>query len=135
MRRLTGTLLAAGVLLALVCGCGAREDIEADPGPQLPENVVYVDSDLLRQVECEHVSCERLASGRRRITARFHNTLDRTAECQIKLRFTDAAGHVVDETNWTPLLLPRRQTTQFTQASLTTRAEGFTVLLREARTK
>ena len=89
----------------------------------------------LRGPLCEHVSSERLTSGRLRITARFHNTLEKTAECQIKLRFRGDGGDVVDETNWTPLLLPRRETTQFRQTSLTTKARSYTALLRKARTK
>ena len=134
MKPLTGILLAASVLFALACGC-QKQDVETSPPQQLPEHVTYVDPELLTEVLCEHVSSERLTSGRLRITARFHNTLEKTAECQIKLRFRGDGGDVVDETNWTPLLLPRRETTQFRQTSLTTKARSYTALLRKARTK
>jgi hypothetical protein len=69
------------------------------------------------------------------VLAQFYNKQNRTAECAIKLKFKDDAEQVLDETSWMPLLLPRREVTQWEHTSLTTKATDFVVMLRKADKK
>jgi hypothetical protein len=130
------TLLVAGAL-ALVCsGCGSlgHQGTKTDgPTIQTTESLVYLDSGLKSAIPCEAISAEQLPSGRTRVYARFANKQNRTADCQIKVRFKGADGRVLDETNWMPFLLARREVTPFEHTSLCTGAKDFTVLLREAK--
>jgi hypothetical protein len=122
-------------LLALsLCGClGYHGSKEESPTIQDRESLVYLDFALKPVIPCEGLSAEELPSGRTRVHARFANKQNHTAECQIKVRFKDDTGRVIDETGWMPFLLPRREVTQFEHTSLCTGVKDFTILLRAAR--
>jgi len=123
--------------LAVVCnGCRSlgHQGTKTDgPTIQATENLVYLDAGLKSTIPCETISAEQLPSGRTRVYARFANKQNRTAECQVKVRFKDVDGRVLDETNWMPFILARREVTQFEHTSLCTGAKDFTLLLREAK--
>jgi len=130
-------LLYAGLIAtAFLYGCAPYEGrMTAFPPVETQKNLVYTTAGLLLQIPCEHLSAEKLPSGRMHVLARFFNKQDHTAECQVKVKFKDASGKIIDETNWMPLLLPRRELTQFEHTSLTTETEDFVLLLREAKKK
>ncbi len=124
------------LLLVGVYGCaqyGGRKTF-ISPG-ETYKNLVYLNEALLIQIPCEHLSSERLPSGRIHVLARFFNKQNHTAECQVRVRFKDANGTILDETNWMPLLLPRREITQFEHTSLNAEATDFVLMLREARAR
>ncbi|MBU0616485.1 MAG: hypothetical protein KKI02_02085 [Planctomycetes bacterium] len=104
-----------------------NEPLEAE------ENLVYLDSALTAAIPCHDLTSERLPSGRLRVLAQFYNRQNHTAECAVKLKFKDDTRRILDETGWMPLLLPRRELTQFEHTSLTTQATDFVLLLREAK--
>lgn len=134
MRLLRTVFLANLLLVAFVYGCaqyGGRKTFV--PPRETYKNLVYLNEALLIQIPCENLSAEQLPNGRMRVLARFFNKQNHTAECQVKVRFKDASGKIIDETNWMPLLLPRRELTQFEHTSLTTKASEFVLMLREAR--
>jgi hypothetical protein len=124
-----------GVMCVALCtSCtGFRGAKTSGPTIQSTENLVYVDMWLKAWIPCEDIKAEQLPSGRTRVYARFANKQNRTAECQVKVRFKDAGGRVIDETNWMPFLLARREVTQFEHTSLCTGVKDFTVMLREAK--
>lgn len=97
------------------------------------ENLVYLDAAAVRQIPCQALEAERLESGRVRVYARFLNKRNATAECQVKVKFKNAAGRVVDETGWMPFVLPRREVAQFEHTSLSANAKDFTLMLRAAK--
>jgi hypothetical protein len=120
--------------LSLWTSCtGFRGSKTSEATLQSSENLVYIDLWLKPWIPCEDIKAEQLPSGHTRVYARFANKQNRTAECQVKVRFKDAGGRVLDETNWMPFLLARREVTQFEHTSLCTGAQDFTVLLREAK--
>lgn len=121
--------------LGLFVGCGGTY-----PGTRVSqapmesvENLVYLDSSLTKQIPCEILRAEILASGRTRVYARFMNTRDATAECQIKVKFKDASGRIIDDTGWMPFVLPRSEVAQFEHTSLCTDVKNFTLMLRAAK--
>ena len=128
-----GPLLAALALISAGCGSvGYQGTKTAGPTLQSTESLIYLDSALKSAIPCEAISATQLPSGRIRVTARFVNKQDHTAECQVKLRFKDGTGRIIDETNWMPFLLPRREVTQFEHTSLAVASKDFTLLLRKA---
>lgn len=134
MLRITSLLGLAVLTLSPTCGCGPYAGTRINSPPlEFHENLVYLDSAETAVIPCEELQAEKLASGRLRVYARFFNKQNHTAECQVKLKFKDANGEAVDETNWMPLLLPRRQSTQFEQTSLTNNATEFVLMLRKAK--
>jgi len=120
-------------LTVLLWGCAGYRASQTGPTVQDTENLVYLDFALTTSIPCETVSAEQLPSGRTRVHARFLNQQNHTAECQVKVRFKDAEGRILDETGWMPLLLPRREVTQFEHTSLCTGVKDFTILLRAAK--
>jgi hypothetical protein len=125
------TCVAAAVLCS---GCGTTAGVRTTRAPlESVENLVYLDAVAARQIPCESLQAERLASGRTRVIGRFYNKRNNTAECQIKVKFKNAAGDVVDETGWMPFLLPRREVVQFDHTSLSTDVKDFTLMLRAAK--
>ena len=128
--------LASLMIITFSCGCSPGEGRKTVFTPaETNKNLVYIDSDLTIQIPCEHLSANKLTSGRTQVFAKFFNKQNRTAECQVKVKFKDDGGKIIDETSWMPLLLPRREVTQFEHTSLTTKAKDFVVLLREAKNK
>ena len=81
------------------------------------------------------LKAEEIAEWTYPVYARFYNRRNTTAECQIKVKFKDADGRVVDDTGWMPFVLPRSEVTQFEHTSLSTDVKDFTVLLRAPRTE
>ena len=134
MRLIRIVFLASLLLVVFVCGCaqyGGRKTYV--PPRETHKNLVYLDGALVIQIPCEDISAEQLPSGRMRVLARFFNKQNHTAECQVRIRFKDSGGNIIDETSWMPLLLPRRELTQFEHTSLTTKASDFVLMLRKAR--
>jgi hypothetical protein len=137
MKRKISSIIVS--LLSIICvavctSCtGFRGTKTSQPTLQSSENLVYIDMWLKAWIPCEDIKAEQLPSGRTRVYARFANKQNRTAECQVKVRFKGADGRVLDETNWMPFLLARREMTQFEHTSLCTGVKDFTVLLREAK--
>ncbi len=132
--RLLCLLAACVATAALATGCGPHAGTRMSATPlEVKENLVYLDSALTAAVPCHQLTSDRLPSGRLRVLAQFYNDQNHTAECSIKLKFKDDAGRVLDETGWMPLLLPRRELTQFEHTSLTAEATDFVLLLRKAR--
>ncbi|NIA15461.1 MAG: hypothetical protein GWP08_15465 [Nitrospiraceae bacterium] len=135
MRRSAMAVVASLMLVWYVCGCGPYRGTKAEPPPlESYENLVYLDSALTTAIPCEDLSAESLPSGRLRVYVSFYNRQNHTAECQVMLKFKDAGGRIIDETSWMPLLLPRRQSTQFEHTSLSNKAKGFVLMLRKAKT-
>jgi len=128
------TLHLTLVSALLLCGsCIVNKDTETGgPAIRPVENLVYLDNLMQNWIPCQAISAEQLPSGHTRVHARFANKHDYTAQCQIKVRYLDKTGQILDETSWIPLLLPRSQGTEFENTSLVTGVGDFTVLLREA---
>ena len=127
------TLLLAICAVACTSCSGFKGTKTSEPTIQSGENLVYIDLWLKAWIPCEAIKAEELPSGRTRVYARFANKQNRTAECQAKVRFKGADGRVIDETNWMPFLLARREVTEFQHTSLCTGVKEFTLLLREAK--
>lgn len=130
-------LIAVFIITAgFVSGCGPHRGTRMNTAPlEEAENLVYLDSALTAAIPCRQLTSSRLPSGRLQVLAQFYNNQDHTAECAIKLKFKDEAQRVLDETGWMPLLLPRRELTQYEHTSLTTQATDFVLLLRRADKK
>lgn len=128
------SLLVFGLatILAFVSGCTGFRGSKGGPALEQRENLVYVDGDLLPWVPAEVLTAERTQSGRTKVYARFVNQRNTTVECQIKVKFMAAGGRVLDETNWMPVLFPRRASTEFEQTSLATDVADFVVIVRLA---
>lgn len=133
LRQIVLNLILVG-LLFLGASCVGYHGTQSDSRTvQSTENLVYLDLLLKGWIPCEAISAEQLPSGRMRVYARFANKQNNTAECQIKLRFKGADGRIMDDTGWMPLILPRREVTQFEHTSLVAGAKDFIVMLREAK--
>jgi len=130
-RTITIICLVLGIVLAACTAPykGSRTDAGETYSDQ---NLVYGSLALVSEIPCENLFATELPSGRLRITAQFFNDQDHTAECQIRVKFKDGTGRILEETPWMPLLLPRRESTQFEQNSMGTGATHYTVMLREA---
>ena len=128
-------IFLVSMLVTLMTGCiGPTEGVRTDDPPlELRENLVYMDRSLTLQIPCDVLKAKKLDSGRTEIYARFFNKRNKTAECQIQVKFKDGAGRVMDETGWMPFLLPRREVTEFRHTSLVRNSVNFILLLREAR--
>jgi uncharacterized protein YcfL len=134
MTQLQLILLLAVGLSPLMGGCGATSGSRTSEVPlETRQNLVYLDRKLLANIPCDHLDAQKLASGRLHVLARFQNKQNQTAEVQVKLKFRDAAGNSVDETSWMPLLLPRRELTEFQHTCLSTTADDFTLMVRIAK--
>ena len=132
MKRRYGAL---ATVLVLTVGCsGPYRGVRIRTHPlESTESLVYVDSSLLRQIPCEFLRSEQLESGRTRVHARFFNDANRSAGCQIKVKFKGENGEVIDETGWMPFILPRREAKEFEATSLKSGAREFTLLMRVER--
>ena len=121
------------VAIILLYGCVPYQGTRITQPPlEKNENLVYLDYALTAKIPNEVLEAEILESGRMRIYTRFYNKQDKTAECQIKIKFKTAEGKVIDQTGWMPFLLPRRESTEFVHTSLTDGVKDFTMLLRVA---
>ena len=126
---------AFATVLALTVSCdGPHRGVKLRTLPlESSENLVYLDSALRHQIPCEFLLSEQLESGRTRIHARFFNDANRSAGCQIKVKFKDENGEIIDETGWRPFILPRREAKDFETTSLKSGAVEFTLLMRVER--
>ena len=126
---------ACAVLFPLcLCACAPYKGTRvSEPPLETHENLVYLDSALGTTIQCETLEAEELSSGRVHVYARFFNKQNRTAECQVQIKFKDDRGRVVDDTGWLPFVLPRRESTEFKHTSLSHDVKDFTFLLRKAK--
>jgi hypothetical protein len=109
---------------------GRRADA---PVIEQSENLVYLDVGLMHNVLCQVLEAKRLPTGRLRVYAKFYNEHNGTVETQIQVKFKGEGGRIIDQTGWMPLLLPRREATEFEHTSLAAGVSDFTLLLRLAR--
>ena len=128
-------VLASAILFPFWLGACApyRGTRISEPPLETHENLVYLDSALSATIQCESLEAEELSSGRVHVYARFFNKQNHTAECQVRLKFKDDKGRIVDETGWLPFVLPRRESTEFKHTSLSHDVKDFTFLLRKAK--
>jgi len=114
-------------------GCGPyRGTRTVIPPLETREHLVYLDAGLTVQIPCETLVVQEREDGRLAVLASFVNQRNRSAECQIKVKFKDRSGVVLEDTGWMPLLLARRETTQFEYTSLTDQAKEYVLELRKA---
>ena len=123
---------AASVIMISSCGPYSGSRTLGTP-KETNQNLVYLNAALTLQIPCEKIEAQKLESGRTKIYARFQNNQNFTAECQIKVKFKNDSGRVVDETGWMPFVLPRREVVQFEHTSLSTDVKDFTLMLRQAK--
>ncbi|NQT19330.1 MAG: hypothetical protein HQ592_06470 [Planctomycetes bacterium] len=129
------TLAVSVTLLAVILtACGPTRGVPPSSEVlELNAALVYVDYQLRFQIKCEHIEAKQLDSGRMEIYARFYNDANKSAECQIQVKFKDDSDKIIDETGWMPFVLARREVTEFRHLSLARNPDKFVLMLRKAR--
>lgn len=109
-----------------------RSDDE-NVGYYFTEKVILLDHRLERHIKLQAIKAERLENNLLRVRALLYNDTNETLTVQIKARFKDKDGFVVEETNWQPVVLVRREMTQYEENSLNDQAEDYILMIKYYR--
>lgn len=116
-------------------GCETEQaELSHEANPHLTQGRVQFESSttkhLLRVVR---VDSERLNGGLLKIHLTIRNTDKKNLWADIRTTFLDDRQHVLDSTNWEPILLQGRTVTEYTCTSLSNRAADYQIIIRKPK--
>lgn len=127
-------LTACGVLLCyLIAGCKTEPaELKPEANPYLSQSRVQYESHLTDKiVSVVRTDSERIGSGLLKVTLTLRNRTKSNLWVDIRTTFLDANNHVLEQTNWEPILLDSRTVSEYTCTSLSNKAADYQIIMRK----
>ena len=129
-------LAAALAVVVLSAGCEAK-NITA---PLRPEGAPYLEQGRVQFEDrwtADHVkvvqdpTTDRVGAGLLKVTLTLRNTTKDNLWCDVRTTFLDNRGHVLEQTNWEPVLLDFRTVSEYTCTSMGAQAADYQIIIRK----
>ena len=79
------------------------------------------------------IESERIGSGLLKIYVTFRNLTKENLWADVRTTFLDDKGHVLEQTNWEPVLMNARTVTEYTCTSLGANASDYQIIVRKPK--
>lgn len=126
---------AAIVFMLVACGCTTeRAELHSETNPYLSQGRIQFESSTTKNiVRVVQVDTERLQSGLLKVFVTLRNTKKENLWADIRTTFLDSKGHVLEQTNWEPVLLSARTVSEYTCTSLGKQAADYQIIIRKPK--
>lgn len=129
-------LLLCSTIMVTLIGCsnthpanGSKED-----GPYLSETRIQFEKGTTKAiVKVVRVDTERIGSGLLKVILTLRNKTKKNLWVDTRTTFLDAKGHVLEQTNWEPILLDARTVSEYTCTSLGNQAADYQIIIRKPK--
>lgn len=131
MNRVVLSLCCA--VLFLLAGCKTEPaELKPEDNPYLSQSRVQFESHLTDTiVHVVRTDSERVGKGLLKVTLTLRNRTKSNLWVDIRTTFLDAKNHVLEQTNWEPILLDRRTVSEYTCTSLSNQATDYQIIIRK----
>lgn len=121
------------VFLVTACGCTTEQaSLHPETNPYLTQGRIQFESSTTKNiVQVVRVDTSRLPTGLLKIFITLRNTKKENLWADFRTTFLDGQGHVLEQTNWEPILLNARTVSEYTCTSLSNRAADYQVIIRK----
>ena len=129
------TLTASWLLATVLCGCTTEPaHVVREDSPYLSQGRLQFENSKVKYVlQVARIDTQRVGSGLLKVTVTFRNTTKQNVWIDARTTFLDAQGHMLEQTNWEPVLLDARTVTEYTCTSMSTKAADYQVIVREPK--
>ncbi|MCX5669715.1 MAG: DUF1425 domain-containing protein [Planctomycetota bacterium] len=129
------TLTASWVLASVLFGCTTEPaHVVQEDSPYLSQGrLQFEDSKVKYVLQVARIDTQRVGSGLLKVIATFRNTTKENVWIDARTTFLDAQGHMLEQTNWEPIMLDARTVTEYTCTSMSTKAADYQVIVREPK--
>jgi len=126
---------AAIVFMLAACGCTTeRAELHPEANPYLSQGRIQFESSTTKNVvRVVRVDTERLQTGLLKVFVTLRNTKKENLWADIRTTFLDSKGHVLEQTNWEPVLLSARTVSEYTCTSLGKQAADYQIIIRKPK--
>ncbi|MDK1032821.1 MAG: hypothetical protein QGD94_12495 [Planctomycetia bacterium] len=135
MRRYLITLaLALAVCAPAGCTTEAAK-LTPEANPYLEQGrIQFASTTTKRQVQVVRIDTERIAGDLLKVIVTFRNRRrSSNLWCDIRTTFLNSKNHVLEQTNWEPVLLDARTLTEYTVTSLSSKAADYQIIVRKQK--
>jgi len=129
------TLTASWVLASMLIGCTTEPaHVVLEESPYISQGrLQFEDSKVKYVLQVARIDTQRVGSGLLKVIATFRNTTKENVWIDARTTFLDAQGHMLEQTNWEPIMLDARTVTEYTCTSMSTKAADYQVIVREPK--
>lgn len=134
--RYSTTLILATLLAGMLIGCTTEQaKMSPEPSPFLSQGRVQFESSTTKDiVHIARVDTKRVGSGLLKVIVTMRNTTKNNLWADIRTTFLDEDKHVLEKTNWEPILLEARTVSEYTCTSLSNSAADYQIIIRKPKT-
>ena len=129
-------------LLCIACvaagriGCAENKPAQLRPesAPYITQGRVQFESSTTKHiVHVVKVDTERTGSGLLKVILTMRNRTKKNLWVDVRTTFLDADGHVLDQSNWEPIMLDARTVSEYTCTSLNSQPADYQVIIRKPK--
>lgn len=125
-------ILLAGVLMG--CAETTPAPLVAESDPYVTQSRIQYESSTTKDiVDVVGIDAHRLDSGLLKIVLTMRNRTKDDLWVDIRTTFLDERRHVLDQTNWEPVLLTRRTVSEYICTSLGPQAADYQIIIRKPK--
>ena len=116
-------------------GCETEQaELHSEANPYLSQGRIQFESSTTKKiVKVTRVDTERLPTGLLKIFVTLRNTTKNNLWADIRTTFLDDKKHILEQTNWEPILLDARTVSEYTCTSLSNRAVDYQIIIRKPK--
>lgn len=123
------------VFLMTAVGCTTEQaELHPEANPYLTQGrIQFENSSTKHIVKVVRVDTERLPTGLLKVFVTLRNTTKKNLWADIRTTFLDSRDHILEQTNWEPVLLEARTVNEYTCTSLSNQATDYQIIIRKPK--
>lgn len=128
-------LILVLVGIAATLGCTTEQaKMSPEENPYLSQGRIQFESSTTKDIiHVVRVDINRPAGGLLKVIVTLRNRTKDNLWADIRTTFLDADNHVLESTNWEPIMLDARTVTEYTCTSLSNQAEDCQIIIRKPK--
>lgn len=128
-------LILVLVGIAATLGCTTEQaKMSPEENPYLSQGRIQFESSTTKDIiHVVRVDINRPAGGLLKVIVTLRNRTKDNLWADIRTTFLDADNHVLESTNWEPILLSARTVTEYTCNSLSNQATDYQIIIRKPK--
>ena len=123
------------LFVGAVCGCTTEPArMSPEENPYLSQGRIQFESSTTKDlIHVTRVDTKRVGSGLLKVIVTLRNITKDNLWADIRTTFLDKDKHVLESTNWEPILLEARTVTEYTCTSLSNQAADYQIIIRKPK--
>lgn len=128
-------LIPALLCLAVTLGCTTEQaKMSPEENPYLSQGRIQFESSTTKDlIHIARVDTKRVGSGLLKVIVTLRNRTKKNLWADVRTSFLDKDRHVLESTNWEPILLEARTVSEYTCTSLSDLAADYQIIIRKPK--